>query len=285
MASQLMVAVSGAYQSSRLRESVVGWAERLGGAVIGFGVVDESVWAPAPVTLGVPVVEPGAEQQSMDARRARAEELIEESLGELRDHCRQAGVAYREVRTSGKPQEDIILESQCYDVTLLGRPQTADPGLGVPARTILTEVLRHTPRPVVVVPDGVEQDDQQRRGIVVAYDGSLQAARALQGLIASGLAALGSVEVLSVDGESEDVAQAHAHRAAAYLTAHDIEVRKWCEVSDEAPGDVIVRRAENSGSELAVMGAYGSSRLAEFFVGSTTTRVIEQSSIPVMLFH
>jgi nucleotide-binding universal stress UspA family protein len=45
----------------------------------------------------------------------------------------------------------------------------------------------------------------------------------------------------------------------------------------------ILKFIEDGSVELLVMGAYGHNRLRQLFVGSTTSDVIQKSSIPVLL--
>ena len=277
MSVRIMIAVHDGSPIEASMELATRWAQRLGGSIAALGVVDQSNWAPAPVlpSGNAPLNRPD------DALHARAAEHVQQSLRQLQEHCRQAGVEYSQIQEDGSTYEQILLEAQRHDVILLGKATTPDPGLGVPARSILENVLRHSPRPVVTVPESV--DDGQ--GILVAYDGSLQVARALQALVASGLGALGEITVLSVDKESEQTAGEHARRAVEYLEVHDIHAESRTQVTDKAVGDVVVEEAERQGAEMIVMGAYGRSRLAEIFLGSVTSRVIDASSRPVFLFH
>jgi hypothetical protein len=65
---------------------------------------------------------------------------------------------------------------------------------GVPGET-LTKVLPNCPRPVVIVPNGPSTGD----AIVIAYDGSLQAARTLHAFEATGLGAAREVHVVTIN--------------------------------------------------------------------------------------
>jgi nucleotide-binding universal stress UspA family protein len=272
-----MVAIHDDSPTTKTMELATRWTQRLGGAITGLGVIDESNWAPAPVLpSGDSPLNPPE-----NALLARAKKYVEQSLHQLAEHCRQAGVEYCQIQEIGMPHEQILVEAQRHDVVLLGNETTPDPGLGVPTRSILENVLRHSPRPVVAVPASPENNG----GILVAYDGSLQAARALQALVASGLPALGNTTVLSVDRESEETANEHAGRAVEYLAAHGINAQHQPEVTEEPVQRVIVDQAQRHDVELIVMGAYGRSRLAEFFLGSVTSRVIDESPIPLFLFH
>jgi nucleotide-binding universal stress UspA family protein len=49
------------------------------------------------------------------------------------------------------------------------------------------------------------------------------------------------------------------------------------------PADAIVRFAQAEGAELVVLGQHGHSRIARFFLGSTTDRVSEHAPCTVMI--
>jgi len=277
MSVQILVAIHNGSPIKASMALATRWARRLDGSVIGLGVVDKSNWAPAPVLPSgdAPMNRPD------NAVLARAAERVKHSLQQLEEHCSQAGVEYSQVQDMGTAGEAILMEAQHHDVILLGKETTPDPGLGVPARSVLESVLRHSPRPVVAVPNSVEDG----QGILVAYDGSLQAARALQALVASGLSPLDGIRVLSVDEKSEETAKEHAQRAVKYLAAHGIDAQSRPQVTDKSVEHVIMDEAQRQGVELIVMGAYGRSRLAEFFLGSVTSRVLDESPLPMFLFH
>ena len=104
-------------------------------------------------------------------------------------------------------------------------------------------------------------------------------------MVASGLTALGNIGILTIDENSEETANEHARRAVEYFDVHDIRAESQAKITDKAVEDVIVEEAGRQGAEMIVMGAYGRSRLAEFFLGSVTSRVLDESPLPVFLFH
>jgi len=281
MPVKIMVTVHNASPGAGTFALATNWVQRLEGRIVGVGVVDESTGVPASVLAGGAASMGNIAPPDTEALRAKAQKCVAQALRELAEHCRQAGVAYSEVTKADGAEVEICLEAQRCDVVLLGRETAPDTDFGVPARTILTGVLRNAPRPVVVVPSHLQEGE----GILVAYDGSLQAARALQALMASGLTALGPITVVGVDELSRETAEEHAGRAADYLTFRGLEVGTKAMVSDKSVEQVILDEARARGVELIVMGAYGRSRLAEFFLGSTTTKVMDGASAPVLLFH
>lgn len=290
MSLRILVAIHDDHTGSGKAELAVDWAARLGGAVVGVAVEDDASWTPGGVVFsgaiaGAGVPPPATAQRPLrKSPAARAENRLTEALQELESRCRQAGVSFRAIRESDAvrdPSEQVVLEVPRHDLVLLGKDARMDPGLGVPAKTIIENVLRHSPRPVVAVPEALAGG----AGMLVAYDGSPQASRALLALVASGLGALGKVSVLSIDTKSQHGAASLAAVAVDYLGAHGLAAESCPLVSDLPPAQLIVEEARRRGVELIVMGAYGRARLAEFILGSTTSSVIEQSPIPVFLFH
>jgi nucleotide-binding universal stress UspA family protein len=133
--------------------------------------------------------------------------------------------------------------------------------------------------------------------IVVAIDGSpasekaLAAAVDLAGHYQAELTALGVVELPSaagVVGEVEGLrerAEAHYRQigqaAVEYARSRGVALRSV--IVRGHPADAIVRYAEGEGAGLVVLGQHGHSRIARFFLGSTTDRVSEHAPCTVMI--
>lgn len=103
--------------------------------------------------------------------------------------------------------------------------------------------------------------------------------------MASNMASLGPITVVGAHRNSEETARQHANRAVEYLARHATTVESRLVVSEKGVECVILDEARARGVEMIVMGAYGHSRLREFFIGSTTTKVMDAAPAPVFLFH
>lgn len=67
-----------------------------------------------------------------------------------------------------------------------------------------------------------------------------------------------------------------------YLGCHAAEVSTWAfEAHDVEPGARILQVAEETNSDLLVMGAYGHSTWRELFLGGA----IQHMTIPVLMAH
>jgi nucleotide-binding universal stress UspA family protein len=144
----------------------------------------------------------------------------------------------------------------------------------------LRTVLKDSSRPVVVVP----KNSRPEGPVIIAYDGSLQAARALAAFEATGLGGSGQIHVLSVCADAITTTE-HAQRASRFLKRHDIDASVLALPSSDPPEEVILQQVRRLNAGLLVMGAYGQPVLREFFVGSVTRKMLEQSPAPLFLYH
>jgi nucleotide-binding universal stress UspA family protein len=70
-------------------------------------------------------------------------------------------------------------------------------------------------------------------------------------------------------------------RAREYLVEHGIE--PTCIEKRGQVGEIILGAVRRHGSELIVVGGYGSSPVVEIVLGSTVDRVLRQSQTPVLI--
>ena len=252
------------------------WAKRFDSLLVGVGVVNE------PAIRGS-VTHPreGGYLSHLQSQWLHdAQRRVEGHLQAFAHRCSEAQVACKLLEEVGVPWQEILREAQRYDLVMLSQAGEFE---GEVASRSLYEVLRACPRPLVVVPAAAAPSDEG--GVLIAYDGSIQAARALHLFVSSGLAALGPVRVLAVSAESKLAAAKIADRAAQFLDSHGVACTVCPQHTPETPSDVICEQASAHGTQLLVMGACGRSRLAEFFVGSVTNSLIERCPAPLFLYH
>jgi nucleotide-binding universal stress UspA family protein len=278
MLRRILIGLDGTDYSRTALKLGLQWARAFEARIAGWAVVDEpGVFATEPVrAVGGrshqdPVYRQGYEQSLVDLHK-RADNL----LAEVESECSRAGIACERFKDVGDPPDQLLLEAQRVDLILLGmRTYFRFKAKDGPDDT-LSKVLQDSPRPVVAVPKTPEPGD----AVVVAYDGSLQAARAVYGFVATGLGYARKVHVVSVGSENQDVTS-HAQRAIAFLGLHGIACVPHILRSSDPPDELIMRAAREEHAGLLVMGAYGQSKVREFFLGSVTRRVLAESLIPV----
>lgn len=259
------------------------WATRTGATLVGLAIVDEpGIRALEPAwPVGGKSRDDALYYMGYEARLADIHRRAGQLLDQFAARCDEAGVAHAEVKAVGSPDERIQEEAQTCDVILLTRRShlrfIAGDNEG---EVTLRKVLKDTPRPMVAVP----KTEWPEGPVVIAYDGSLQAARALAAFAATGLGESGKIHVIGVGSSTIAMAEC-TDRACKFLSHHKIEVVVHALSSSAPPEEVILEQVRRLGAGLLVMGAYGRPVIREFFVGSVTRKMLEESPVPLFLYH
>ena len=276
MLRSILVGLDGSEHSDSALELGIRWARRFDALLVGIGVVDEpGLHGPEEYLVGEAYFRGLNKALLADTRRG-----VEGALGRAARRCAEAGVAFKELEDVGTPYVRILMEAQRYDLIVLGHHTHFQFGHGDEPDVTLSKVLADSPRPVVAVPDVLGDGE----AVVVAYDGSLQAARALAAFEASGLGQGREVHVVSVAEDRKDAAR-RAERAVEFLRFHGVIAEPWPVDSACSPAEVILETVRMVDAGLLVMGAYGQPVLREFFLGSATRTVLEKCPVPVFLYH
>ncbi|MES2322781.1 MAG: universal stress protein [Pseudomonadota bacterium] len=154
-------------------------------------------------------------------------------------------------------------------------------------------VITHSGRPVLLVPVAGGAASAGRR-ILVSWDGSREAARALQ--LALPLlrdAELVELAVFDVASGEHAVADALAadplpwlarHGVTATLAVHPVQRRFGPQRKHEV-GEALLGRVAALSADLLVMGAYGHSRFRESILGGVTRTMLATMTVPVLMAH
>ena len=124
-------------------------------------------------------------------------------------------------------------------------------------------ILHRASGPVLIVPEDAA-DRPPRNAVVIAYDGSGAAKRALASFVDSGLAQGRDVHVATVD-DSGARAYEMADSGVKALAALGVAATPNNIVSAMSNVDALLTFAEEVEAGLMVMGAFARSRIATFF--------------------
>jgi nucleotide-binding universal stress UspA family protein len=258
------------------------WAKQHEAMLYGVGIVDQptiSAVEPVAAVGGTPGRDP-VYYVGYDARRAEARTRVQGFLNSFAELCEASTVPCAVHDVEGWPAKQLRLEAQRHDLVLLGRETHFHFATQDRPDDTLRQVLKDGSRPVVSVPE----DAAQGREVIVAFDGSAQASRALFAFVASGLGLDASIEVVAVDVFARE-AEATAERAVQFLESHGLEAIAYAAESEAPPADILLTRSRLRDAGLIVMGAYGQKAIREFFFGSVTRSVLAESSVPVFCFN
>ncbi len=144
--------------------------------------------------------------------------------------------------------------------------------------------LFSTGRPCLLYPD-TRTEAYSMDTVAIAWDMSRSAARAVGDALPL-LKGAKSVQVLVGRGEKAIESSRPAASLVTYLSAHGISAAvDEFDVSGQKIGDALLGRATRHKADMLVMGAFGHSRLREFVLGGATRRILDTSSIPLLMSH
>jgi nucleotide-binding universal stress UspA family protein len=275
MLRSVLVALDGSAYSGPSTTLAIDWARRYGARLLGLGVLDvPSIRAAEPVPLGA-----GAYKKARDeARLIEAHRRVVEFLADFQARSQAAGIAAEVLEDIGDPSARILREVQRCDLVILARETHFQFETQEQPDETLAQVLRGSPRPVVVVPR--ELPDGQ--GILLAYGGGREAARTLQTFQLLGLAAGEAVDVVSIHRDAAE-AEALTGLAGEYLTAHGVPHRLHAITSAAPPADVLLEEIRHARPRLLVMGAQGHHPLRDLFGTSVTRAVLRTCPVPAFI--
>lgn len=222
-------------------------------------------------------------------------ELIESQRTENEKAARAATERFGKL-TKG---EGISAETRVLGGTLAGSAETfgqlarrfdisvvaqADPNQLAAEDLIVESALFNSGRPVVVVPY-IQRDALKLDRIVVCWDGSRAAARAIGDAMPL-LKRAKAVDVLIVASDRPKSDETPGADIGQHLARHGIkvEVKRVQRADVDVPNTILSYAADNS-TDFIVMGGYGHSRLREFVLGGVTRSMLQSMTVPVLMSH
>ena len=261
---------------SRLRLRVgLKLARRCAGRVIGLHVI------PDPVVP--PYFKPGAVERIAAIYAEYAQEAAKDAATIFHDQVNGADVSTEWRIEHGDVAKLLAQHARFADLVILSQSEIDEAHL-VPLFLLSKEVIMSSGTPILIVPGFSVLDDIGRR-IVVAWDGSREAARAVRDSL-SLLADADRVLLVAVDPQSQGHIDSGANAAemAAHLARHGVRVDGQEILSGErSVAEALVSEVAHDRADLLVMGAYGHARIMEFVLGGTTHSLLAKATIPVFM--
>jgi nucleotide-binding universal stress UspA family protein len=177
---------------------------------------------------------------------------------------------------------DFARTARQADLSILGQPRDGDPLIGQYA--LVERCLFASGRPVVIVPASTSKPSLMGT-IVAAWDGSAEAARAINDALIFLKPASRVVLVVGVMGEDDEQAP-QTDDMMAHMKRHGIMAETMLiKVGEGDVGRSLLQTAKDLGADLMVMGAFHHSRWREFILGGVTLTVLEEATMPLFMAH
>lgn len=252
-------------------------AHLIGSASTGISWFDYSLLVSS---MGAPMLPEADFNGVRDAVRARLEEfaLAATRLGveSVDTHMLEEDTRYA-----------MLLESRYCDLVVVSRDSQpiAMAAINTNVRGLPEYIAMQGARPVLVVPPDW-RDTPLATTVVVGWDGSLQAQRAIHGALPL-LEQASSVKLALINPES--LAPLHGDEPGAdmarYLARHGAKVEVVVEHTRSGTGEALAALAQSQQASLLVTGAFGHSRYRELVLGGVTRVLLERSNIALMIAH
>jgi nucleotide-binding universal stress UspA family protein len=185
----------------------------------------------------------------------------------------------------GPANELVTFAARLHDLTIVEQRDPRRDELGYdPAE----EAVLSAGRPVVLIPR-IGRFDPAPKGVLLAWNGSLQSATALHYALPFIEAAEKAVVCLG-PRRSHDRPRSISHEPALDIRAHLLRRVQQVEVENTEAGaddigEHLLSRANEHNAGMLVMGAYGRSWLSEWVLGGATRHVLRHMSLPVLMGH
>jgi nucleotide-binding universal stress UspA family protein len=186
-----------------------------------------------------------------------------------------ASIAF--VEEYGAMADVIKRTGRLADLVVVAKPNR-DRNLGANS---LKSALFCTGRPVLMCPPNRDVPPDFGNHITVAWNGSMEASRAVAMTLDLAKAAQ-KVTILS--GGKGEQHGAPAEELVAYYRLRGVvsEIQRF---ETRNPGKALLKITSEIGANLLVMGAYGQNHERETLFGGNTQVVIDKAEIPVILVH
>jgi nucleotide-binding universal stress UspA family protein len=198
---------------------------------------------------------------------------------EFADDCRSRSLTCEAVSFEGDPADGFRLATETRDLAVAGH-DTGFGGSQEPLSAMIAKLVVRTPRPLIVCPDELPAGD----AVLIAYDGSLPAMRALQVFALLGLGDGKQICALAIDRD-EAAAARKANAAAEFLKIHGHAAEAIPTSSSDDPADLIRAAVAERNIGTVVMGAYGNRGFREALFGSTTDALVDTPPCALFLYH
>lgn len=209
----------------------------------------------------------------LEGRAKESDRAYKELLGSVK------GATYTAAKTA--TLDTMVAMGRCSDILVLGRPG-ADPENVAPAT--VEAALYESARAVMIAPPDAGAGGFN--SIVLAWNGSFQAARALEYALPF-LTKAANVTILVVGSKPDDVGAAYlARNLGRHGITTAIDAIDPGAVSGRARGRALLGYTHDKKADMLVMGAYGRGQVLSFLgLGGATGKVISSCRVPLLMAH
>jgi len=214
-----------------------------------------------------------------ETRKSRAN--VDQLLTAFEATAARQDVRFESIRErclSGEVPDMLVEYARLRDLTIV--PVSEDH-----AQRCSEAIIFGSGKPTMVLPECPSAPSFQLKTVLVAWDFSRAAARAVADAIPL-LERAKHVRIVTVMGEKPVDSKHSAEELAKNLSRHGLEVElDRIESKGRTIGETIEAHAKSCDADMLVMGAYGHSRFREFVLGGATRTLLARPPLPILFSH
>ncbi|MCD6557261.1 MAG: universal stress protein [Bacteroidales bacterium] len=215
--------------------------------------------------------------QGTEKRIAHENEMINDArqksgklLHEFGTFCDEHRIFCTRRQYEGKPENVILKESKFFDLVIIGMRTYFHFETDYKAGHSLEKLLNHTITPIMAVP----KKFRQVKKVLIAYDGSMPAVRAMQRFVHMAVNSEFEITLL-MQAENEENAMHEMNNAEDYIKRYrDIPIKKVWTRNNLI---TVVDKEFISKSDIVVCGFHSNNILGKFKLGSFPKYLIERN--------
>ncbi len=218
------------------------------------------------------------EMTKLDEQRCKVSlKMADELLHSVSEHAKSTGITdFELIKRHGDLLDAVIDFTDDTRLIVIGQNGAGHSNSLAVLGSHIETLVRNATQPILLIPETFKQPTS----FMIAYDGRETADKALQQVIEGGLLHGLHCHLVSIKNNEKDLEEKFVN-AQYTLTRMGFEVS--ASFLEGNIFDSLIRYKEQNNVGLIVMGAFGHSKLRQFFVGSNTTKMLENSDVPIVI--
>ena len=273
MIKRILVALSGTPFTATATKYALELAKLHNAEVTGVTDVDiAKLMKVGPVPIGG-----GAAAASLAEHRIHVtEEHVEQAIADFEQACADAGMIHCVDRETGDPFDRLIALWRYHDLTIAGLRGLFEYGVVEKPDDVLIRLISEGVQPILAVPKAF----RPIRKVLVAYNGSMESAKALKQFVQMDLWPDIAVQIVCFDMTRQESETLLAD-ASSYCHSHGLAAQT--QHVDGGPRDHLLECAHQVEADLIVLGSTSRARILKRLLGDTALHCLRNAEVPLFL--
>ncbi|MCH8260880.1 MAG: universal stress protein, partial [Planctomycetes bacterium] len=219
----------------------------------------------------------GAAAASLAEHRIHVtEEHVEQAIADFEHACANSGMIHCVDRETGDPFDRLIALWRYHDLTIAGLRGLFEYGVVEKPDDVLIRLISEGVRPILAVPKAY----RPIRKVLVAYNGSMESAKALKQFVQMDLWPDIALQIVCFDMTPRESETLLAD-ASSYCHSHGLAAQT--QHVEGGPREHLLECAQQGEADLIVLGSTSRARILKRLLGDTVLHCLRNADVPLFL--